>query len=103
MIFFGNSDLTTLEFISKRCGTTSLIVDRQSDVTTSQQTGGQTGKSWSLEVRELLTSEEAARFFSRDDREQRALIIRAGRPTAMIVQRVKYDQHEMFAGKWDKR
>lgn len=103
MIFFGNSDLTTLEFISKRCGTTSLIVDRQSDVTTSQRTGGQTGKSWSLEVRELLTAEEAARFFGRDDDQQRALVIRAGRPTTMVVQRVKYDSHEMFAGKWDRR
>jgi type IV secretion system protein VirD4 len=103
MVFFGNSDLTTLEFISKRCGTTSMIVDRQSDVTSTQQVGGQTGKSWSLEVRELLTPEEAARLFGRDNKEQRALVIRAGQPTAMVVQRVKYDQHEMFVGKWDKR
>ena len=102
MIFFGNSDLTTLEFISKRCGMTSIIVDRKSDVTTKQAVAGATGKSWSLEVKELLTAEEASRYLGRDDTQQRALVIRGGSPPVM-VQRVKYDRHELFNGKWDRR
>lgn len=100
IIFFGNNDMTTLEHISKRCGQTSLIVERASHVTTQQRTSGATGASWSLEVRDLLTAEEASRFFARDDSQQRQLIIRSGLPPA-IIQRVKYDKHELFTGKFD--
>jgi type IV secretion system protein VirD4 len=100
MIFFGNNDLTTLEYINKRCGQTSLIAERGSQVTTQQRTGGATGSSWSLEVRDLLTVEEASRFFGRDDHQQRQLMIRTGMPPA-IIQRVKYDKHEFFEGKFD--
>jgi type IV secretion system protein VirD4 len=101
MIFFGNNDMTTLEHISKRCGQTSLIVERKSQVTTEQRAGGATGASWSLEVRELLTAEEASRFFARDDIQQRQLVIRSGWPPA-IIQRVKYDKHELFRGKYEE-
>jgi len=100
MIFFGNNDMTTLDYISKRCGATSLIVERKNEVTTSQRTSGATGSSWSLEVRDLLTAEEASRFFGRDDSQQRQLVIRPGLPPA-VMQRVKYDRHEMFKGKFD--
>jgi len=100
MIFFGNNDMTTLDYISKRCGQTSLIVERKSEVTTDQRMGGATGMSWSLEVRELLTPEEAARFFGRDDKAQRQILIRPGLPPA-VIQRIKYDKHEMFAGKFE--
>lgn len=100
MVFFGNNDMTTLDYISKRCGQTSLIVERSSQVTTQQRAGGATGASWSVEVRELLTPEEASRFLGRDDREQRQLIIRSGLPPAMI-RRVKYDKHEFFKGKFE--
>lgn len=101
IVFFGNNDMTTLEHISKRCGQTSLIVERKSHVTTEQRAGGATGMSWSLEVRELLTAEEASRFFARDDSRQRQLIIRSGLPPA-IIQRVKYDKHELFKGKYEE-
>ena len=100
MVFFANNDVFTLEHINKRCGQTSLIVERASHVTTAQRTSGATGASWSLEVRDLLTPEEASRFFGRDDKEQRQLIIRSGLPPA-IIQRVKYDKHELFKGKFD--
>jgi type IV secretion system protein VirD4 len=100
MIFFGNNDMTTLDYINKRCGQTSMIVERSSQVTTAQRTGGATGASWSLEVRDLLTAEEVSRFFGRDDRQQRQLIIRSGLPP-MIIQRVKYDSHEQFKGKFE--
>jgi len=99
MIFFGNSDLTTLEFVSKRCGTTSLTIYRGSQVTTAAQKGGQTGKSWSIEVREVLTPEEVGRFFSRG--QLRLLLVRPAGPTSIVLQRAFYDQHEIFAGKWD--
>ena len=92
--------MTTLDYISKRCGATSLIVERKNEVTTGQRTSGATGASWSLEVRDLLTAEEASRFFGRDDSYQRQLVIRPGLPPA-VMQRVKYDRHEIFKGKFD--
>jgi type IV secretion system protein VirD4 len=100
MVFFGNNDMTTLDYVSKRCGQTSLIVERNSQVTTQQRSSGATGASWSLEVRDLITPEEASRFFGRDDTEQRQLLIRSGWSPA-IIQRVKYDKHELFRGKFD--
>jgi type IV secretion system protein VirD4 len=100
IVFFGNNDMTTLDYISKRCGATSLIVERKNEVTTGQRTSGATGASWSLEVRDLLTAEEASRFFGRDDSHQRQLVIRPGLPPA-VMQRVKYDKHEIFKGKFD--
>lgn len=99
-VFFGNSDLTTLEFISKRCGQTSLVVTRSSQTTDARRLAGESGTNWSVEVRELVTIEEASRVFGRDGREQRQLVIRAGIPPA-IIQRVKYDLHEMFKGKFE--
>ena len=100
MVFFGNNDMTTLDYVSKRCGQTSLIVERKADVTVDQRTSGATGLSWSLEVRELLTAEEVSRFFGRDEKEQRQVLIRPGLSPA-VIQRVKYDKHELFKGKFD--
>lgn len=100
MVFFGNNDMTTLQYINKRCGQTTLKLNRGSQVTTGQRAGGATGESWAFEVRDLLTAEEASRFFGRDDTHQRQLIIRSGLPPA-IIQRIKYDQHALFAGKFD--
>lgn len=94
-IFFGNADTTTLKHISERCGQTALIVERGSDVTRKQREAGATGTSWSLEVRDLLTPEEAGRFFGRDDNAQRALVLRPGMSPA-VIQRIKYDRHELF-------
>ncbi len=98
-IFFGNSDLTTLDFISKRCGQTFMVVDRGSEVAVTQKVkSGAMGESWGIEVRDLLTAEEASRYLSREDPEQRQLIIRSG-AMPMLLHRIKYDKHPHFAGK----
>lgn len=98
--FFGNNDLFTLEWISKRLGKTSLVVTRRSDVSAdNRERQGATGESWSLEVQDLMTPEEVSRFFGRDDHLARQLVIRAG-DDPMILQRVNYDTHEFFRGKF---
>jgi type IV secretion system protein VirD4 len=61
--FFGNNDLSTLEWISKRCGRTSITVTNTSDVTVSSRMGGAKGISKGTEVYDLLTIDEAARYF----------------------------------------
>ena len=98
--FFGNNDTFTLEWISKRLGKTSLIVTRRSEVAADQrERQGVNGASWSVEVQDLMTLEEVSRYFGRDDHLARQLVIRAG-DDPMILQRVNYDTHEFFKGKF---
>ena len=62
--FFGNNDEFTLSWISKRLGTTSLIVGNKGEVSDREQTDtGKLGRSWSMQSRELMTLEEVGRFF----------------------------------------
>ena len=100
--FFGNNDLTTLEWISKRCGKSSIRARRDSAVTRDQIGHGGTGESWATEVYDLLGPDEVARFFGRDDPLLRQLIIFAGRRPPVVIQRAYYDKHELFAGEFDK-
>ncbi|MDG1875324.1 MAG: hypothetical protein P8J27_15525 [Mariniblastus sp.] len=57
-----------------------------------------TGESWSISNQPLMTPEEIRRFFSRDDKQLRQLVLRPGYHPA-ILQRVFYDKHELFRGK----
>jgi type IV secretion system protein VirD4 len=101
--FFGNNDLTTLEWISRRLGKTSIQTLRKSDVPVKQRNAGHTGDSTGIEVHDLLTVDEAARLFGRDDPKLRQLVIWAGRVDPfMILQRVYYDKHGLFAGQFDE-
>lgn len=95
--FFGNNDLTTLEWISKRLGKTSIRTRRDSPVTSEQQRKGATGESWATEVHDLLTPEEVARFFSGTDAELRQLVIIPGLHP-LVLRRAWYDTHELFRG-----
>ncbi|WP_430436058.1 type IV secretory system conjugative DNA transfer family protein [Oceanibaculum nanhaiense] len=98
--FFGNNDAFTLEWISKRLGKTSLAIIRRGEVSPDgRERQGLTGESWSVEVQELMTLEEVARYFGRDDRLARQLVIRAG-DDPLILQRVNYDTHPFFEGKF---
>lgn len=98
--FFGNNDVTTLEFISKRLGKTSMVVSRGAQTTHDQRTSGASGTSWATEVHDLITAEEAARLFGRDDRLRRQLVIRAGKDP-MVLERVLYHEDKLFEGKYD--
>ena len=97
--FFGNLDLTTLEFIQKRLGETSLIVSSESEVAHSQAMEGGTGASWSVKVRDLISPEEASRLFGVGDPLQRQLVIHGGETEPMILERVNYDQDRYFKHK----
>lgn len=100
--FFGNNDLTTLEWISKRCGKTSIEVTRISSVTGEQSRRGAVGESRQMEQHELISLDEASRLFGRNDKQLRQLVIEAGqRP--MVLQRAYYDKHKRFIGLVDTR
>jgi type IV secretion system protein VirD4 len=87
--FFGNNDLATTEYISRRLGRTRVEVSRMSEVAPEQRDLGLTGRSPSIELHSLLTSDEISRHFARSDRLKRQLVMWAGFDP-MILQRVEY-------------
>ncbi|MCW8966348.1 MAG: type IV secretory system conjugative DNA transfer family protein [Candidatus Pacearchaeota archaeon] len=87
--FFGNNDLITTEYISKRLGKTPVKATKDSEVAQKQQESGNTGKSDSLELYDLMTPEEISRFFARSDKLKRQLIILPGYHP-FILQRIEY-------------
>ncbi len=96
--FFGNSDLTTLEWLEKRLGQTTVYSPSHSDPTyDAAVSGGVTGAGYSLSTHPLMTVAEIARTFGRDDPFHRQLVILPSRGP-MILQRAFYDQHEAFRG-----
>lgn len=104
MQFFGNNDLQTTEYISKRLGKTVVKVVREGEITAEKRASGETGRSESLEQYDLLTPDEVSRQFARDDRLKRQLIIWAGH-NPLMIQRVEYFDKEspvygVFEGKF---
>ncbi|MEM1061497.1 MAG: type IV secretory system conjugative DNA transfer family protein [Planctomycetota bacterium] len=93
---FGNGDFATLEYISKQLGQAQVLNPSVAATSYDQAVQkGVSGQSWSLGTHPLLTPEEIGRFFGRDDRRLRQLILRPGfRP--MVLQRAFYDRHELF-------
>ena len=93
--FFGNNDLTTLEYISKRLGSTTIEQLSKSDVTPGTAQAGGTGESYAPRTTPLLEPDEISMLFGRNDPELRQLIIRAGL-APMILQKAYHDQHDAF-------
>ena len=89
MQFFGNNDLTTTEYISKKLGKTQVEVTKVGEVAQDQQNKGLTGLSQSIQLFDLLTHDEITRQFARDDRLKRQLVLWAGHHP-MMIQRVEW-------------
>src|ERR1019366_10061126 len=85
--FFGNNDLETLEYVSRRLGKTRIEVARQGEVGPEQAQAGLSGRNSSMELHDLLTPDEVSRHFSRSDRLKRQIVVWAG-DDPMIVERV---------------
>ena len=98
---FGLNDLDTLEWVTKRLGTTSLVVRNKSDVSDRDATSsGRVGATWSIQTQPLLTVDEIARLFGRRDPQARQLILIPGFDP-LVLQRINYDSHDYFAGRFD--
>jgi type IV secretion system protein VirD4 len=96
--FFGNNDLTTLEYLSKRLGKSTILQVSKGEVSTAQVAGGFTGESTQFQMNELMTSEEIGRFFARQTSTQ--LILWPG-SSPIAIDRVKYYENPWFQGKFD--
>ena len=93
--FFGNNDLTTLEWVSRRLGSTTIEQLSKSDVTPGARSAAATGESYAPRTTPVMEPDEVSLVFGRSDPQLRQLIIRAGaRP--MILQRAYYDKHDAF-------
>jgi type IV secretion system protein VirD4 len=97
--FFGNNDQTTLEYVAKRLGSSTIMQVSRSEISTSQSAGGFTGESKQLQVTELMTADEFGRFFSRQSRAQ--LLLWPG-SDPIAIDRVQYFEDAFFAGKFAK-
>ena len=92
--FFANSDLATLDWISRRCGQTT--VERQSRAGGGLSARDQgSGHGDSEAEGALLSIEEAARMLSRDGPHQRQLVILPDRPP-ILLKRIYFDKGEPF-------
>jgi type IV secretion system protein VirD4 len=85
--FFGLNDLTTLEYVSKRLGESSMLRLSQSEISTQQSVQGFSGESRSIQNTKLLTPDEVAYFFSRQSNNQ--LVLYAG-ADPIFMERVPY-------------
>ncbi|MFM9926753.1 type IV secretory system conjugative DNA transfer family protein [Variovorax sp. H27-G14] len=87
--FFGNNDLTTAEYISRRLGKTQIESMRRGEVSPDQSREGLSGRTQTNELHDLVTPDEVMRLFSRGDRLRRQLVIWAGYHP-LLLQRVEY-------------
>lgn len=102
--FFGNSDLTTLKYISDRLGESTVITEGGSkgEVSVAQAAAGFTGESGSINTNfvPLMNAEEVSRYFSRQSNRQ--LIFWPG-SNPIALDRLIYFSDTVFDGQWDKR
>lgn len=96
---FGNADITTADYLSRRLGKTPVEVTRTGEVGQRQSEAGLTGKSTERQLHNLLTPDEITRAFAREDGLKRQLILWSGR-RPMILQRVEYFDQESPAARW---
>jgi type IV secretion system protein VirD4 len=98
--FFGNNDLTTLEYLSKRLGKCTITELHQAKVDKFEKARNKdAGRSEQPREMDLMSPDEIGRYFSRQSKAQ--LLLCAGE-APIAIDRVEYwDNHPFFAGKFD--
>jgi type IV secretion system protein VirD4 len=99
LTFFGNSDMTTLDYISKKLGNTSMLVETPSGATPAARLAAAPSVSEQMREAPLLPPVEAEQKLARENR--RILIVPAGR-APFILRRAEYDTEQPFKGLYDK-
>lgn len=97
---FGNVDHFTSSWISRYLDKTTITVTDTSATSADQKhRDGLTGQNQKQQVQDLMTAAEVRRYFAREDRFNRQLVLIPGR-RPFILQRANYDQHDLFAGRF---
>ena len=99
LTFFGNTDMGTLGYISRKLGGTGMLIERASGASMPAIYSG--ARSTQEDIREspLLHSHEIEQLFARE--RLRLLVLIAGREP-LIVERATYYRDRLFAGLWDR-
>ena len=96
---FAPQDTTTMEWIQRRLGETTIVQQSQSEGSLrSLVQDGDSGRSMSTSMHPLLTGAEAARILRREDPMMRQLVISAAHGP-MLLQRANYNEHPAFKGR----
>lgn len=96
--FFGNSDATTLDYVSRKLGTMGMRIEMPSGATPGALLGGARLTSEQLRVDPLLAPHEFERLFARET--QRLLVLSPGWPP-VVLRRALYDRDPAFKGDFD--
>lgn len=86
---FGLNDMTTLDYVSKRLGTSSMMSISQSELTRDAAASGMSGQSRSIQGTPLLSPDEVAFHFSRQSNNQ--LILYPGADPIWLKRTAFYD------------
>lgn len=98
-IFFGISDLTTLDYVSRKLGTVGFDLARGAAVSRLGELGGTPSIQLQLQSNRLAEPHEVERLFARET--ERALVLYSGRDP-LVVQRALYHEDPAFRGMFDK-
>lgn len=93
LVFFGNADNTTLEYVSKKLGTVGFDVRRMSGASPSSRLGGAKVIEEQLQLHRLLEPHEVELMFARQT--NRALVLFPGN-APLVVRRTHYDDDPNF-------
>lgn len=100
--FFGTVDHFSSKWVSDYLDKTTLTITDIGSLTADQKhSQGATGMNEKQQVQELMSASEIRRYFARDDHFNRQLVLIPGK-RPYILQRVNYDQHALFSGRFDK-
>lgn len=94
-IFFGNSDMTTLDYVSRKLGTIGFDLRRSSGASAAAQLAGARAIQEQLQQNRLLEPHEVERMFAREF--ERVLVLYSGKPP-LVVQRAIYHKDKAFRG-----
>lgn len=97
---FGNSDITTLKYLSEKLGTRTILVQTASGASLTAQMQGARAKQESLRVDPLMSPSEIELAFARET--ERMLVLHPGSPP-VVLQRADYATHPDFSGMFDAR
>ena len=95
---FGNADLETLEYLSKKLGKVAMRVERGSGASSSALLGGARLTQEDLREWSLLDTDEAEHQLAREKR--RVLVLAAGR-APLLLRRTAYFDDPRFKGMFD--
>lgn len=94
-IFFGNSDNTTLEYVSRKLGKIGFDITRDTKASPSARLGGARAFDEQLQMVSLLEPHEVEMMFAREY--HRALVLSPGMPP-LVVRRADYRTDEPLKG-----